>query len=360
MSAIDGLSHEEVAGRLDTTVETTRSLLARARENLRRTAAARETACDAVCMALDEAAVAGVRASEVARRHLWSCSDCRAYQRDLRTTPVAPAPAGELEPVGRRRAAAGRRRARGRAEGRRRRVLRARGRRRRGRRAGAGRPCAPRAAARRGHAARSRSRRRRADLRKRPAAPRRRVRHRRSPHAAVNVRVALRRRRRRSRSRDGQAAAHATVASTPIARVSRDGERQRVLASCAPSCSSQPDRGRAGRDAKAAASKYCTPSRPAARRRAARALAGAEAAISKTPRSRSPPAPPEGRSSTPGADAATPRRPRRRRRTPTPTPVATPVATADRDRDADRRAGRDGDPDADGVAGTDAPVAAAG
>ena len=85
MSAIDGLSHEEVAGRLDTTVETTRSLLARARENLRRTAAARETACTAVCAALDEAALAGVRASEVARRHLWSCSDCRAYQRDLRT-----------------------------------------------------------------------------------------------------------------------------------------------------------------------------------------------------------------------------------------------------------------------------------
>jgi RNA polymerase sigma factor (sigma-70 family) len=86
MSAIDGLSHEEVAGRLDTTVETTRSLLARARENLRRTAAARETACTAVCAALDEAAAAGVRASEVARRHLWSCSDCRAHQRDLRTT----------------------------------------------------------------------------------------------------------------------------------------------------------------------------------------------------------------------------------------------------------------------------------
>jgi RNA polymerase sigma factor (sigma-70 family) len=85
MAAIDGLSHEEVAGRLETTVETTRSLLARARENLRRTAAARETACTAVCAALDEAALAGVRASEVARRHLWSCADCRAYQRDLRT-----------------------------------------------------------------------------------------------------------------------------------------------------------------------------------------------------------------------------------------------------------------------------------
>ena len=87
MSAIEGLSHEEVAGRLSTTVETTRSLLARARENLRRTAAARETACHAVCDALDEAAAAGVRASEIARRHLWSCTDCRVYQRGLRTAP---------------------------------------------------------------------------------------------------------------------------------------------------------------------------------------------------------------------------------------------------------------------------------
>lgn len=87
MSAIDGLSHEEVAGRLSTTVETTRSLLARARENLRRTAAARETACHAVCDALDEAATAGVRASEIARRHLWSCTDCRVYQRGLRAVP---------------------------------------------------------------------------------------------------------------------------------------------------------------------------------------------------------------------------------------------------------------------------------
>lgn len=87
LSAIEGLSHEQVASRLETTVETTRSLLARARENLRRTAAARETACQLVCDALDEAAAAGVRASEVARRHLWTCADCRAYQRDLRGTP---------------------------------------------------------------------------------------------------------------------------------------------------------------------------------------------------------------------------------------------------------------------------------
>jgi len=87
LNALDGLSHEEVAVRLDTTVDTTRSLLARARENLRRTAAARETACGQVRMALDEAASGGVRASEIARRHLWTCAGCRSHQADLRTQP---------------------------------------------------------------------------------------------------------------------------------------------------------------------------------------------------------------------------------------------------------------------------------
>ena len=131
MSALDGLSHEEVADRLDTTVNTTRSLLARARENLRRTAVAREAACASVMDAIEEAALAGVRASELARRHLWSCADCRAFQRDLRVHPVPPAPARVLEPVGARRPAPRRRR-----QGRGRRVLRARRRRRSGDRAG--------------------------------------------------------------------------------------------------------------------------------------------------------------------------------------------------------------------------------
>ena len=84
LSALDGLSHEEVATRLDTTVVTTRSLLARARENLRRTAAARDTACASVREDLQQAVDARVRPSEVARRHLWSCADCRAHARDLR------------------------------------------------------------------------------------------------------------------------------------------------------------------------------------------------------------------------------------------------------------------------------------
>ncbi len=56
MSALDGLSHEEVAVRLDTTVDTTRSLLARARANLRQTAQARETSCFSVRDALEDAA----------------------------------------------------------------------------------------------------------------------------------------------------------------------------------------------------------------------------------------------------------------------------------------------------------------
>ena len=87
MSALDGLSHEEVAVRLDTTVDTTRSLLARARANLRQTAQARETSCFSVRDALDDAASGGVRASEIARRHLWTCGECRAHQASLRDRP---------------------------------------------------------------------------------------------------------------------------------------------------------------------------------------------------------------------------------------------------------------------------------
>jgi RNA polymerase sigma factor (sigma-70 family) len=87
MSALDGLSHEEVAVRLDTTVDTTRSLLARARANLRQTAQARETSCRSVQDALDGAAASGVRASEIARRHLWTCGECRAHQASLRERP---------------------------------------------------------------------------------------------------------------------------------------------------------------------------------------------------------------------------------------------------------------------------------
>ncbi|MDA0182275.1 RNA polymerase sigma factor [Solirubrobacter phytolaccae] len=87
MSALDGLSHEEVAVRLDTTVDTTRSLLARARANLRQTAEARETSCVSVRDALEMAADGGVRASEIARRHLWSCAGCRAHQALLRERP---------------------------------------------------------------------------------------------------------------------------------------------------------------------------------------------------------------------------------------------------------------------------------
>jgi RNA polymerase sigma factor (sigma-70 family) len=87
LNALDGLSHEEVALQLDTTVDTTRSLLARARANLRQTAQARETSCVSVRDALEIAAGSGVRATEIARRHLWSCSGCRAHQALLRERP---------------------------------------------------------------------------------------------------------------------------------------------------------------------------------------------------------------------------------------------------------------------------------
>jgi RNA polymerase sigma-70 factor (ECF subfamily) len=77
--ALEGASHQEIADRLDCTVLTTRSLLMRARENLRLSADARQTPCGEIRRALDHAARRRRRAPEVVRRHLWSCSACARY-----------------------------------------------------------------------------------------------------------------------------------------------------------------------------------------------------------------------------------------------------------------------------------------
>jgi RNA polymerase sigma-70 factor (ECF subfamily) len=77
--ALEGASHQDIADRLDCTVLTTRSLLMRARDNLRLSADARQTPCGEIRRALDLAARRRRRAPEVVRRHLWSCSACARY-----------------------------------------------------------------------------------------------------------------------------------------------------------------------------------------------------------------------------------------------------------------------------------------
>ena len=137
MSALDGLSHEEVAVRLDTTVDTTRSLLARARENLRQTAQARETACSRCATRSTRPPPAACARARSPAGTCGRCGECRAYQRDLlRDRPSRLRRLAGWSPWAVRRPAARRRRRRHRAEGRGRRVLRAGRRRRRGDRAG--------------------------------------------------------------------------------------------------------------------------------------------------------------------------------------------------------------------------------
>lgn len=77
--ALEGASHQDIADRLDSTVLTTRSLLMRARDNLRLSANARQTPCGEIRRALDHAARRRRRAPEVVRRHLWTCSGCARY-----------------------------------------------------------------------------------------------------------------------------------------------------------------------------------------------------------------------------------------------------------------------------------------
>ena len=145
MSALDGLSHEEVAVRLDTTVDTTRSLLARARANLRQTARRvrpRASRCATRWKTPSPAACARARSPAVTCGRAGSAASTRPHC----APPVPSAPPGGLEPVGRGRPAARWRQCRHRPEGRGRCVLRARRRRQRGDRAGGQAPRAGRGA----------------------------------------------------------------------------------------------------------------------------------------------------------------------------------------------------------------------
>lgn len=91
---LGGLSYEEMAAALDTTVPAIKSLLVRARVGLAEAAEARATACAEV---REELAGPG-RASTLARRHAATCEDCRAVQERV-STPRHERAAAALLPV---------------------------------------------------------------------------------------------------------------------------------------------------------------------------------------------------------------------------------------------------------------------
>ena len=338
MSAIDGLSHEEVAGRLDTTVE---------HDPLAAGARAREPPPDR------RRARDRVR-RPVARRAGRGRVGGRARERDRAPAPVEllGLPRLPARPAQRRpRACAGSRAgargassrscsaaaARGRAEGRGRRVLRARRRRRRGRRAGAGRACRTRAAARRrtagdrapGGVAAEAARARAAGGVESPPVD--------APRPAVNVPVA----------------AHTTnvaAARTKTPRDRRAGRSDRPHRRCGrrPSCG-----GSGSRCAPSSAAASATPEeRSAHRRRCSTKFRKQPAGSSNAVALRRCRNGPDGRRSARAraagaAPTATPARRRPRRPRPAATPVPTPVATPDAGAETAAPAPvRHGDPDA--------------
>jgi RNA polymerase sigma factor (sigma-70 family) len=104
MREMEGLSYDELAAALETTVPAIKSLLVRARIGLVEAAEARDTACVEIRDQLLAAYDKGVRASGQARRHMRECDGCREYRTALRGVQrsfAAFAPAGPaLGPLG--------------------------------------------------------------------------------------------------------------------------------------------------------------------------------------------------------------------------------------------------------------------
>ncbi|WP_205699125.1 RNA polymerase sigma factor [Conexibacter sp. SYSU D00693] len=82
---VEGLSHEEVAEQLGITVRASKNLANRARENLARSARARDESCQTIRDDLVSAHERRRRASPHALRHVARCRDCRLFRGELQT-----------------------------------------------------------------------------------------------------------------------------------------------------------------------------------------------------------------------------------------------------------------------------------
>jgi len=93
---IDGLSYEQIAAAMETTVPGVKSLLVRARVSLAEAAEGRLLSCQVVHLELRHAAEGLARVSGPARRHARHCDTCAAYQAELGLTRRAAAAAAFL------------------------------------------------------------------------------------------------------------------------------------------------------------------------------------------------------------------------------------------------------------------------
>jgi RNA polymerase sigma factor (sigma-70 family) len=96
---IDGMSYEDIARTMETTVPSIKSLLVRARINLAESSKARLLTCDDVRVELAEAAEGLGRASGPARRHIRSCEPCKEFRSQLRSDNRALASLFPLGPL---------------------------------------------------------------------------------------------------------------------------------------------------------------------------------------------------------------------------------------------------------------------
>jgi RNA polymerase sigma factor (sigma-70 family) len=90
---IDGLSYEQIAAAMETSVPGVKSLLVRARVSLAEAAEGRLLSCEVVHLELRQAAEGLVRLGGPARRHARHCDTCGTYQAELGLTRRAAAAA---------------------------------------------------------------------------------------------------------------------------------------------------------------------------------------------------------------------------------------------------------------------------
>ena len=96
---IDALSYDQIAEAMDTTVPSVKSLLVRARVNLAEAAEARLLTCGEVRLELGQVAEGLAKSSAPVRRHLKSCTRCRTFRSELRSTTKALAAVYPLGPL---------------------------------------------------------------------------------------------------------------------------------------------------------------------------------------------------------------------------------------------------------------------
>ncbi|HKN94180.1 MAG TPA: sigma-70 family RNA polymerase sigma factor, partial [Thermoleophilaceae bacterium] len=98
---IDGLSYDQIAAAMETSVPGVKSLLVRARVSLAESAEGRLLSCELVHLELRQASEGLARLSGAARKHARHCDACGAYQSEvgLRRRPAAAAAFLPFAPV---------------------------------------------------------------------------------------------------------------------------------------------------------------------------------------------------------------------------------------------------------------------